>query len=75
MTFKMTSMTKWTEYRLFKNNYKNSIKDKKFEYNQKKLTAANGDMKKTWKALNSILNKDCCEITYMMEKMSMKMMK
>lgn len=58
------STAKWDEYRLFKNNYKKEIRAKKYEKNQKKLSEANGDMKRTWKVLNSILNKDCCEITY-----------
>lgn len=44
--------------------YKSEIKNRKYEYNQSKQNAACGDMKRTWNVLNSILNKNCCEITY-----------
>lgn len=56
------SNEKWHQYKEFKNCYKREIQTKKYNYNQKMLNNANGDIKKTWKILNSILNKECNEI-------------
>lgn len=53
--------SKWHEYRLFKNEYKNTIQIKKYESNQRKLNRVEGDMKGTWLALNSILQKENSE--------------
>lgn len=59
----ISASTNWKIYRSYKNDYKNLIQKKKFECNQVKINRANGDMKRTWKVLNSILNKENCEIT------------
>lgn len=57
----------WLKYREYKNEYKKVIATKKYESNQKKLDKANGDMKQTWKVVNSILNKEHSEILYIKE--------
>ena len=54
---------KWHDYRIYKNEYKNTIQTKKYESNQKKLDNAKGDMKATWKVLNTILCKENSEIS------------
>lgn len=53
---------KWHQYKQFKNNYKHEIQTKKYMHNQRKLNSANGDIKKTWKVLNSILSNECNDI-------------
>lgn len=55
---------KWHEYRVFKNEFKAKIREKKFELNQRKLNEAKGDMKRTWKVINSILNKEQSNLSY-----------
>lgn len=53
---------KWHHWRIYKNDFKDSIQGKKYESNQNKLNKAKGDTKQTWKVLNSILNKENNEI-------------
>lgn len=53
----------WHDYKLYKNSYKNQICIRTFENNQNKLNRVQGDMKGTWKVLNSILNKENNDIT------------
>lgn len=53
---------RWYEYRLYKNNFKDLLQQKNYESNQNKLNQAKGDTKRTWKVLNSILNKENNEI-------------
>lgn len=53
----------WHEYRCFKNVYKQRIQTKRYDCNQRKLNRVHGDIKGTWKVLNSILCKDSGEIT------------
>lgn len=55
---------KWDEYRKYKNEYKNEIVRRKYDHNQKKFDEANGDMKKMWNAMKSIMNKNCDEIDF-----------
>lgn len=45
----------WNEFRNYRNLYKKSIQLKKFNWFQSKLNDVQGDSKKTWKVLNSIL--------------------
>lgn len=54
----------WTQYRQFKNEYKNAIATKKYQCNQAKLDKVKGDMKGTWRVLNSILNRCDEDIVY-----------
>lgn len=53
----------WLEYRLYRNTYKDVICQKKYECNQRKLNRVKGNMKSTWKVLNSILNNESDEVT------------
>lgn len=48
----------WSEYRLFRNKYKQVTKHKRYAQMQKKLNEVQGDPKKTWKLLNSILKEN-----------------
>lgn len=59
----LDSETNWHAYKLYKNDYKKSIRIKKYEANQTKFNRVQGNMKGTWKVLQSILNKDNSEIT------------
>lgn len=61
-TLEIDATIKWHEYRQFKNKYKLMIQQKKYECNQRKLNRVHGDMKGTWRVLNSILNKQNDEI-------------
>lgn len=54
----------WKIYKEFKNEYKLQIQLKKYEYNQKSLNRAKGDMKMTWKVLNNIMNKESEQIAH-----------
>lgn len=54
----------WRIFKQYKNEYKCAIRMKKYEYNQKKLNNAKGDMKLTWKVLNNIMNKESEQISY-----------
>lgn len=47
--------TKWDEYKHYKNEYKATIKRKRYEQMQKQLDKVQGDSKRTWKFLNSII--------------------
>ena len=49
---------KLTVYKTFKNNYKELIEVKKYQAVQRKFDAAEGDQKRTWKVLNSLLNNE-----------------
>lgn len=56
------SQSNWINFKVFKNEYKKAIQIKKFECNQRKLNRVTGDAKGTWRVLNAILEKECCEI-------------
>lgn len=56
------SSKNWQDYRQYKDNYKNKIRAKKYEINQRRLDRVKGDSKGTWKVLKSILNKENNEI-------------
>lgn len=60
----VTANENWTKYREYKNKYKYRIKLKNYENNQQKLDEAKGDMKKTWKVLNNIMNKEFDQISH-----------
>lgn len=61
--FTTDSANRWLEYRNFRTIYKNKIQEKQFESNQRKLNRVSGNMKGTWRVLNSILCKENGEIT------------
>lgn len=46
----------WMRYRMERNKYHATIRDKKRRYIENKLHKANGDTKETWKILKSLLN-------------------
>lgn len=54
----------WKEYKCYKNYYKSEITKKRYECTQRKLEATNGDQKRTWKVLKSMLNNESNDITY-----------
>lgn len=54
----------WINYKEFRNEYKRTIVEKRFMYNQRKLDKVNGDIKGTWRVLNSILHKDSDDILF-----------
>lgn len=51
----MNDQTLWNEYKHHKNDYKATIKRKKYECMQRQLDKVEGDSKMTWKLLNSII--------------------
>lgn len=64
--FSDADQLKWTRYRMFRNQYKQQIKKKKYEYTQRRLNMAKGDIKGTWKVLKSILSNDQHEIEHVL---------
>lgn len=54
----------WMNYEEFRDKYKRTIVVKRFVDNQKKMDRANGDMKGTWRVLNSILHGDRGDILF-----------
>lgn len=55
---------RWRSYKTYRNDYKSSIVEKKYAMNQVRLDKVKGDMKSTWRVLNSILHKQNDEIEY-----------
>ena len=53
----------WKEYKSYKNEYKNLIQVKKYEATQRQLEKVAGNMKGTWKVLNTLLNGSKCEVS------------
>lgn len=47
----------WQNFRRYRNGYKAAIMEKKYAINQKRLDRVNGDMKGTWRVLNTILHR------------------
>lgn len=48
----------WANFRSFRREYKKSICEKKFAHNQRRLNKVSGDMKGTWRVMNSILHRE-----------------
>lgn len=53
----------WKDYKVYKNVYKNKIQTKKYATTQRQLGKVAGNMKGTWKILNSMLNGNKSEVT------------
>lgn len=53
----------WKEYKVYKNIYKHKIQAKKYENTQRQLDRVAGNMKETWKVLNSLLNGNGNEVS------------
>ena len=51
------SMTDWSVYRNARNRYNKLVKDTIRSYYQTKLHNTQGDLKKTWKTINELINK------------------
>ena len=51
------SMTDWSAYRNARNRYNKLVKDTIRSYYQTKLHNTQGDLKKTWKTINELINK------------------
>lgn len=49
-------INKWHEYRIYKNEYKQKIQEKKYQATQRRFDKVDGDQKGMWRVLNSILN-------------------
>lgn len=54
----------WLNYKSFRTEYKKAIVEKKFANNQNRLDKVKGDMRGTWRVMNSILHRERDDIDY-----------
>lgn len=52
------NIEKWNKYKTHRDCYKKLIKQKKFDYIQKQFDKTDGDVKTTWRVLNSVIGND-----------------